>query len=383
MVLGNSKGADAVVPFTFFAFRIYFDKEKRPMEFFPIISLKGNPFDMGFEHGRALNQQITANLSLYMEMIRGDTGTKEEKILEKALEFLPILQETAPLLVEEMEGIARGARVPIESVLVLNARTELMSGTWFTGECTTIGLVGQRTADGRPLLAQNWDWTPRSKTGAAFFILEPVGGPRALIFGEAGQVGKIGLNEAGLGVLLNILVSGDLQTGIPVHVLLRMILNEVDVKGAVARVRKADRASASHFLLGDVEGNIVGLEFTPKTCSEILPNKEAIVHTNHFCDPSVTKTDLTLSMVPDTVKRLDRAQKLIDQKEKWTPHELRDVFMDHENGPTSICRHVDTSVPTYLQTETVGSFVFDLFRKKIQATYGQPCRNAYREVSLV
>ena len=353
------------------------------MKFFPIISLKGNPFDMGFEHGRALKQQITANLSLYMEMILGDTGTKEEKIQKQALEFLPILQEKAPLLVEEMQGIARGARVPLESVLVLNARTELMSGTCFKGECTAIGLAGQRTTDGRPLLAQNWDWTPRSKTGAAFFILKPIGGPRALIFGEAGQVGKIGLNEAGLGVLLNILVSGDLQTGIPVHVLLRMILNEVDLNEALACVRNADRASASHFLLGDVVGNIIGLEFTPKTCTEILPSKDAIVHTNHFCDPSVAKTDLTLSMLPDTVKRLDRAQNLIDQKEKWTPHELRDVFMDHENGPTSICRHVDSSVPKHLQTETVGSFVFDLFRKKMHATYGQPCRNAYREVSLV
>lgn len=352
------------------------------MNFFPIISLKGKPFDMGFKHGRALNQQIGANLSLYMEMILGNTGIKEEKLLEQALSFLPVLQEAAPSIVEEMEGIARGARVPIGSVLLLNARTELMSGTCLTGECTAIGLASQRTVDGHPLLAQNWDWMPWSKTGAAFFILQPAEGPRALIFGEAGQVGKIGLNEAGLGVLLNILVSGDLQTGIPIHVLLRMILNEVDASGAAARIRNAARASASHFLLGDVEGNIIGLEFTPKTSSEILPSKSAIVHTNHFCDSSVTDTDLTLSMLPDTVKRLDRAKKLIDQREKWTSHELRDVFMDHQNGPTSICRHVDTSVPIHLQTETVGSFVFDLFKKKIQATYGQPCRNAYREVSL-
>ena len=352
------------------------------MEFFPIISLKGNHFDMGFEHGRALNRQITANLSLYMEMIHGNTGTKEEKILEQALEFLPVLQKTAPLLVEEMEGIACGARVPIESVLVLNARTELMSGAWPTGECTAFGLAGRRTADGRPLLAQNWDWTPRSKIGAAFFIMEPAGGPRALLFAEAGQVGKIGLNEAGLGVLLNILVTGDLQTGIPVHVLLRMILNEVDANGAVACVRNAVRASASHFLLGDVKGNIIGLEFTPKTCSEILPSKGVIVHTNHFCNPLFTEADLTLSLLPDTVKRFDRAQTLINQKEKWTSHELRDLFMDHENGPTSICRHVDTSVPALLQTETVGSFIFDLFNKRIQASYGQPCRNAYQDVSL-
>lgn len=41
LVLGNSKGADAVVPFTFFVFRISFVKKKRPMEFLPIIIITG------------------------------------------------------------------------------------------------------------------------------------------------------------------------------------------------------------------------------------------------------------------------------------------------------------------------------------------------------
>lgn len=352
------------------------------MSFFPIIALKGKPFDMGFTHGRSLVQQINANLVLYMKIIRGYTGVNHDRVLEMAREFLPVLQEAAPMIVEEMEGIARGAGISMGSVLVLNARTELMSASQLNGQCTTIGLTGSRTLNGQALLAQNWDWTPHSKTGTAFFLMEPTQGQRALVFGEAGQVCKIGLNESGLGVLLNILISGDSQIGIPVHVLLRLVLNESDAKKAAVLVKSAKRASASHFLLGDVQGNIIGLEFTTKAVAEIPPDYGAVIHTNHFCNPSVTDTDLTLSILPDTVKRLDRAQELISRKESWAPQELRDIFIDHENGPTSICRHVDTKVPEHLQTETVGSFLFDLFRKKIQATYGQPCQNDYQEVSL-
>ena len=41
------------------------------MSSFPIIALKGKPFDMGFTHGRSLVQQIKANHVLYMKIIRG------------------------------------------------------------------------------------------------------------------------------------------------------------------------------------------------------------------------------------------------------------------------------------------------------------------------
>lgn len=352
------------------------------MELFPIILLKGKPFEIGFKHGKSLKQQITTNVSAYMNMIHGYTRMKQERIMELAGKFLLILEETLPAIVEEMEGIAHGAEIPLTHVVVLNSRTELMSANLLNGECTAIGLTGKRTVDGNPLLAQNWDWIPQSKNGTAFFLLEPVEGPRALIFGEAGQVGKIGINESGLGVLLNILMSGELQLGIPVHVLLRMVLNQVDTNSAVEYVKKATRASASHFLLGDIKDNIIGLEFTPKVCSEILPTEGAIIHTNHFCDRSGVETDVTLSLLPDTVKRLERAGQLLARKERWALRELRDIFVDHENYPSSICRHVDNKVPEHLQSETIGSFVLDLPGKKIQFTHGQPCRNNYHEVSF-
>ena len=87
-------------------------------------------------------------------------------------------------------------------------------------------------------------------------------------------------------------------------------------------------------------------------------------------------------MIPDTISRFERTKVLLTKKERWASRDLRDIFMDHQNAPTSICRHVDNSVPEHLQTETVGSFIFDLFNKKIHATYGQPCRNDYQEVSF-
>ena len=36
------------------------------MDFFPVLALKGKPFDMGHAHGRLLTRQINANLSIYI-----------------------------------------------------------------------------------------------------------------------------------------------------------------------------------------------------------------------------------------------------------------------------------------------------------------------------
>lgn len=53
------------------------------------------------------------------------------------------------------------------------------------------------------------------------------------------------------------------------------------------------------------------------------------------------------------------------EKEKAVPNE----DFEKEYG-----FHVDTNVPEHLQTETVGSFVFDLFRKRYRPPTDSPAR---------
>ena len=92
-------------------------------------------------------------------------------------------------------------------------------------QCTVIGLTAEKTVCGRAVIAQNWDWLPAVKANSAFFRIQPFNGPRALILAEAGQVGKIGFNEHGLGVVINLLVSTGIRLGTPTHLLLRKLLS--------------------------------------------------------------------------------------------------------------------------------------------------------------
>jgi isopenicillin-N N-acyltransferase-like protein len=348
----------------------------------PIIRLKGSHFDMGLAHGRALAAEIKENLSLYYKMVNGLIGLDQEQALYRSGEYLPEIQEAAPDLAEEIEGIARGAEIPLEAALFLNARTELMSKTVGVGECTTVGLTADRTENGRPLLAQNWDWHYQVKKGWSFFVMTPLQGPRCLCLAEAGQVGKIGLNENGLGAVLNILFSGQVQKGVPIHVLLRLVLQAANVKEATTLFKETRKASSTHFLMGDVQGNVLGHELSPQGVAEIRPSYGAVVHTNHFCDPELGEHDQGPTIFPDSLPRLERAKAFVSKKERWNKEDLKAIFVNHDDGPSSICRHVAEGAPEIAQMETIVSLFLDLDAKKIEASNGQPCRNPYQIVTL-
>ena len=355
-------------------------------QFFQIVELKGNAHERGLQHGKALAGEIRANLTLYFDMVKGLTGTDPAVCLRHAGKFQEAIDANAPQLLEEMQGIAEGAGVSLDEILFLNARTELMSmradGGTGSGECTAIGLAGERTISGQPIIAQNWDWHERVCASSAVFRLDSADAPRAVYLAEAGQLGKIGINQYGLGVTLNILMTGEMSYGLPVHVLLRMVLGARNVVEAASLIKSCPRGGTSHFLVGDAGGDIKGLELTPVDVAELVPEDGAVIHTNHYCDAALAEKDVGRLLMVDTTARFDRAVGLLAGRRQWDLQSLAELFSDHDNHPASICRHVNPSDPEFLHMMTVASFIMDLAAGKMHVTHGQPCQAAYQEVSL-
>jgi isopenicillin-N N-acyltransferase-like protein len=352
------------------------------MKRLPVIDISGQPADIGFAHGKALCEQLKENYSIYLNMIRANTGQSESAIVDSARRFLPEVEKAAPELLTEMEGIAQGAGVSLETILVLNCRSELAFPDQLATQCTVIGITAEKTAEGNALIAQNWDWLPAVKDNSAVFRIKPNDGPRALLLAEAGQVGKIGFNQHGLGLVINLLVSTGVRLGTPTHIMLRKLLWAADVAEATKMVKEAKWASSCHILIGDAKGNIIGLEASPYGVSEILPQGGMIVHTNHFCDPSMSENDLAPNLSEDTINRLDRAKELVTAQEKWDSAGIKQILSDHHQSPLSICRHHDPDGPQHLRMLTLVSILIDLCNRSAEVAYGQPCRTDYYPISL-
>ena len=110
---------------------------------------------------------------------------------------------------------------------------------------------------------------------------------------EPGMLAKIGLNNSGLGVCLNFMISSHELNGVPVHIVLRAILECTGIDDAREQIGRTGTGKSSHFLVGDDKGQCFGMEFAAGNCTEIGSQNGVLVHTNHCIGPGPGKLDDT------------------------------------------------------------------------------------------
>jgi isopenicillin-N N-acyltransferase-like protein len=185
---------------------------------------------------------------------------------------------------------------------------------------------------------------------------------------EAGILGKIGFNSAGVGTLFNaIKVHGVDSTRLPAHFGLRMALESITVDEAVRRLESFGMASSAHILLADPKTSL-GLEFTKSTFAHVLPDPAGrVIHANHLLLEHPGETDTvwlkdSLTRVPTMAKNVEA----LSRKASW--EDVSRLFEDEQNSPGAICRY---------ETEESGSgtlfsIVIDLKSKKAVVRLGRP-----------
>ena len=264
---------------------------------------------------------------------------------------------------EEIAGIAAGSQLDELELRAVNARTELLAGAGPT-ECSVSGAGG--------LLAQNWDWHPDCAPSTVVWIVQQPHGGWFVTLTEAGILAKIGLNDAGLGVCLNLLVTtedGGLE-GTPIHVLLRQVLETCrSVDDAIALLTQA-KTSASSAVTVATPGDVASIELSPGGANVIRGSVGA--HTNHFLEPPRAGRDTMPETSPSTLPRLEvvRTQPLLD------------ALRSHDGAPKGVCRHLDPSEPWAEQTVTVASIVMNLAALRFHVAPGQPCTHEHVRLEL-
>jgi isopenicillin-N N-acyltransferase-like protein len=187
---------------------------------------------------------------------------------------------------------------------------------------------------------------------------------------EAGIIGKIGLNERGVGCTLNaIKAKGVSFERLPCHLALRTVLDSESREAAVAALEKAGVASACHILVADATGG-TGVECSSEDIVKLEMNREGIVtHTNHY----VLKHNETVveahDWLPDTGFRLQRIGELINAaKEEEPSQEVVEKFLkdEREGDGAAICRSAKKDT-----IATLFTIIMDLKNKKARLTMGR------------
>lgn len=372
---------------------------------FPLIEVSGSAHERGRQHGAQAKTRIERSIATYARLF-AYCGIDWQGAQRLGAGYRELIGDLNAALLAEIEGIAAGAGRNIAEILALNARTEILPpsypgephpqrreiaaanarhGVADMGECTAVAVKPGQSASSTTLLAQNWDWLGAQRAALVLLRVRAADGGSCLTLTEAGMLAKIGLNRAGFGVCLNILRSSDdgSRSGVPVHVLLRALLGQDSVAGAIAFAAKLDFGASSNILCADASGDTAALEFSPRGLEVIRGADAALCHTNHFLAPAAAKHQASLAPSLSTLPRLERIRALTGAHQgKFSRADLQRMLRDEADGYLSICRNPDPALAPEVCIETVASVVMDLGERVMHIAPDVPSKSEYLPVTL-
>ena len=318
----------------------------------PVVFDQPSGRERGEAHGELWRREIAALAAMRLEQcVRHGPFDGPEQVLHLAAQHLPVLAEQAPELHDELLGIARGADLGVERVVVLNHYEALAA----LAPTVSVDDLGGGTAiythgkDG-PLLGQTLDMHPSAEPFVRVISLRsPDGATESLCLTVTGCLGLAGLGHTGVAVTTNALSLVDAKVGLVWPALVRQLLEAPDAEAALARVRAAPRGGGRFYVVADGE-RFYGIECSGEL--EVLTQKgarAAHLHTNHAFDPVLRQRE-RVSPRSSTFDRLNMATTLYAQQRPTSFEALWSLLGSHDGQPRSICSHLAEGEPDALVT---------------------------------
>lgn len=336
---------------------------------FPLIEVSGTPYERGYQHGQQAADRVRLSVAIYARALSSFDFPRDRRD-DLINSFRVQIEDFEPAFIEEMQGIADGANVGFEDILMINARTEIVSQarlsfqanlhpdqTEASDECTSVAVLPKRSANGRLLQGQNWD--NRVDCADTIIILRVLreDGPDVMTFVEAGGLARYGLNSAG--IVLNgngMSCSRDYsQNGIPLPLVRRKALEQEHYAIALQIIAATPKACSCNIMLGSSLGLSINLECAPDETFLQYPDGDLLVHANHWTSAiALSKLKETgIKTSPDSLYRDIRLrQTLMAVSRPIELDDLKQALGDSHASPYSLCRPPRMSNQGYQSSTT-------------------------------
>jgi isopenicillin-N N-acyltransferase-like protein len=346
----------------------------------PFVHARGSWGEIGRQVGTMLAPSIERHVEAWIGHVIRETGCSRSEVLESAKPFAQPIQEHAPFLWEELDGLARGSGIGRAELLMLQARAEVMRARQRAApplpECTTFAVTGAR-AGGRTLFGQNVDLVPFVEEFGVVVRTQPIGAPATLLYTTAGLLGHNGLNEAGVGVCANFIDDpAGWGEGLPRYLLSRLALREDSAESARAAALAPPRAASRNLLIVDDRGTLLDVEALRCESATLRDTDGLLVHANHLEAPAFCSYE---KPTENSLTRRARLTELLDRAPRpLTIANVQGFYRDHTHAPHSLCAHPFPG----RNLQTVVSVIGDLTGRELHITKGAPCRAPYASYTL-
>ncbi len=339
----------------------------------------GTPREIGLQHGTSLKKEIHELYNRLLQRYTNHSKTSNERsILGATGCYIDSTQKYAPELIEEIEGIAEGAKMAFEKVFFMNCYDEMAYYNETKEQvngCTLFFSTGRATADRRTYLGQGWDmdefFTP------VIVRLNPAGddgGAKVIMLTHPGVVGGAGINEYGLSLIWSTVKAIDENTGLPVPLMIRKVLAGNNLNDAVHVLLNIPRASGFNFIVGNEYG---GFNIEATGCREYIHYITALyAHANHYENDLLRQYAIRPPVrSSNTYIRSGRMRQLLENDFGSIDLETsKKVLSDHANKPFSICRHLK---PGQSDSMTQSALIFIPEERIMYASDGPACEAGF------
>lgn len=365
-----------------------------------IIRLKGNHYQMGYQHGQQvawLRPYIIHAVEARLAQIAGDRP--DESFAALVQETAQVLQTADPATLDFIRGQADSLGLDFEWLLnyslvsflrdALTTRraqpAPAAGSSGPAGECTTWAARAPITADGQPILVKNRDYFLEHLPLQMIAQAEPAAGYGYVYVTSAGNPGVFvaGLNEAGLAVADTHVPCSDVGPGLPTFALSMYLLEEhPTVASALSYLQSVPRLGRNNLILADAAGQLAVFENGHRRSAVLQAENGYLIATNHF--NSTAMKDCFVDTEPpalrgNTFARYDKVRAELTAAHGRVDVALAQELMTSHDGPlASLCRH---PLPES-NISTISTTILLPARREIHFCHGQPCQSQFQIFNL-
>jgi isopenicillin-N N-acyltransferase like protein len=229
---------------------------------YPVLHLKGSPYEMGFQHGALLKESVRENMHNILD-VQGGTDIKLGPFTVKPrwlMDTIPIVERpyVPDRYLDEMSGLAAGADLKREDIIAGNFVPELF-------HCSGFAIMNSATTDGTLYHGRVLDYAIRwhLQEHAVLIVAEPEGSIPFVNVSYAGFIGSVtGMNARHVSIGE---MGGDGTghwRGMPMALLVREALEKAgDLDTAIGVFRDHPRTCQYFYVIADGNTNrAVGME---------------------------------------------------------------------------------------------------------------------------
>lgn len=356
------------------------------------------PREWGRIHGESFRGEVRALAAIRAYLCTKVGGFKTlDQVMIAARAHLPVLERYDAALHAELCGIAEGAGVTAEDIVVANHYTDLRdldpdparwtaaptrddpgttgaTGAAGPGAEGPEGLGGDgcsvlwgETPTGR-IVAQTWDM---HATAIPYVMVlrvpESEAAPGATLLTVTGCLGMAGMNTARVGVAINNLFSTDATLGVVWPAMVRRALRQRHAAAARDVIVTSPIGSGHHYFVAD-RTHAFAIEASGTRRKQVFDGGAVYCHTNHSLDADVAAR----SKVPATSTTYDRMTWLETDLARAGLRDLDDAWRrlgSEEGWPRSVCTNMATPESPH-GAATCGAIAMNLDTGELWAQQG-------------